>query len=163
MEPRETARGTQKPHPRNMNTRQGLYVPHSWWCSWVHFGVFLLFLEIPLDMHLTPDHDAPGRPRRRILITITPAAALNAACSRPFPVARLGPVSVTAHTHQHTTIHRHDFDFCCKRRPHMTAMHLDKHGRAFCSPSRSRPLPLLPARSRVHPCRHPFRHPCHHP
>ena len=153
MDPRETEGGTQKPHPRNVITLRGLSVLRSWWYSWLYFGVFLLFLEIPLDIHPTPDHDAPGWPRRRILImiliAITPAAALSAARSRPRPIARLGPITVTSHTHQHTTIHRHDR--CCKRRPRMTTTHLEKHGGAFCSPSPSLPLPLLPFRSRV-PC-----------
>jgi hypothetical protein len=151
-------RGTQKPHPHPRNV-QYEYPPGVVSTPAARGGVvgcisvfsyFLLFLEIPLDMHLTPDHDTPGRPRRRILIAITPAAALNAAHSRPFPIARLGPISVTAYTHQHTTIHTHDC--CCKRRSHMTTAHLDKHGGAFCSPSPSRPPPLLPARSRVPSC-----------
>ena len=69
------------------------------------FGVFLLYLEIQLDMHLTPDHDAPGWPRRCILIGIPPAAALNAACSRNMPNRPIGAhYSHRAHTptHHHT-------------------------------------------------------------
>ena len=78
-----------------------------------------------------------------LLLSMQPARA-------PCPIARLGPITVTVHTHRHTTIHRHAR--CCKRRPHMTTTHLGKHGGAFCCPSPSLPLPLLPSRSRVPSC-----------